>query len=493
MTVRANTDQSTAKLDLSDGPTLEFNSSGVHLQEGTALMRRHGKARRTIIIYVIALLVLGGLILAAAMRAPVELIPPEGPEMLALRQATDNAYYPLLEIGALLPTRPEPLKVLDPEFPQWKVDYKPEEGSIAGRLGVGRPDSDPLLRAYVFEDAEPALAKLREAFACSHYHYPELGNRNTDREHLHAPQGLAHILVGRIRFIVEENGSAEEAFGYLWDVLRLGQIVGSDGICEDFFSSWGIQISALSELPALARYAQSPETLVRAAERLKAFQASQPGLRKIFEGELRAVQNSYVGTGAGRSQPSNPMQWLGKLRYDVIIKRSFKFVGENREVLLEGWTVPFLELPAWESQHAELAQRVEEDLFFGNYSKQHSIAAGIKAMYRGSLLAIMLERYRLALGAYPESLEALTPQFTDELPQDPFSGKDFVYQRIEDDYLLYSVYRDQQDNGGRRNQQGKDYLIHTPPKWGEEEPEEEPRGPMRRLRGPEALRALRGQ
>ena len=63
--------------------------------------------------------------------------------------------------------------------------------------------------------------------------------------------------------------------------------------------------------------------------------------------------------------------------------------------------------------------------------------------------ALALERYRLATGRLPEQLEDLVPQYLAQVPIDPFDGQPLRYQRREPGYLLYSVFEDGQDNGGK--------------------------------------------
>jgi len=65
-------------------------------------------------------------------------------------------------------------------------------------------------------------------------------------------------------------------------------------------------------------------------------------------------------------------------------------------------------------------------------------------------IACALERYRLAHGGYPDSLDALSPGCIDELPHDIMSGVSYRYQlRSDGTYLLYSVGWNQADDGGK--------------------------------------------
>jgi hypothetical protein len=74
-------------------------------------------------------------------------------------------------------------------------------------------------------------------------------------------------------------------------------------------------------------------------------------------------------------------------------------------------------------------------------------------------VAIALERYRLAHGEYPASLDALSPQFIAKLPHDVINGQPLHYRRTSDpssqssdatsgQFILYSVGWNETDDGG---------------------------------------------
>jgi hypothetical protein len=66
-----------------------------------------------------------------------------------------------------------------------------------------------------------------------------------------------------------------------------------------------------------------------------------------------------------------------------------------------------------------------------------------------SRVAIALERYRLAHGEFPESLDALAPQFMEKIPHDIIGGKPLHYRRTDDgQFVLYSVGWNETDDGG---------------------------------------------
>jgi hypothetical protein len=60
-----------------------------------------------------------------------------------------------------------------------------------------------------------------------------------------------------------------------------------------------------------------------------------------------------------------------------------------------------------------------------------------------------LERYRLVHGEYPETLDALVPQFIETPPHDIIGSQPLHYRRTGDGkFLLYSVGWNETDDGG---------------------------------------------
>lgn len=62
-----------------------------------------------------------------------------------------------------------------------------------------------------------------------------------------------------------------------------------------------------------------------------------------------------------------------------------------------------------------------------------------------------LEYYYSKNKSYPEKLSDLVPKYLPSLPPDPFSGKPFVYKKINEGWQIYSVGSDLEDNGGEKH------------------------------------------
>jgi hypothetical protein len=84
-----------------------------------------------------------------------------------------------------------------------------------------------------------------------------------------------------------------------------------------------------------------------------------------------------------------------------------------------------------------------------NFLKATQTWAQKQTLANEAFVACGLERYRLAHGQYPESLEALVPQFADKLPRDIIGGQPLKYHRTADGrFVLYSVGWNEKDDGG---------------------------------------------
>jgi hypothetical protein len=84
-----------------------------------------------------------------------------------------------------------------------------------------------------------------------------------------------------------------------------------------------------------------------------------------------------------------------------------------------------------------------------NYSKAFQTLAYNQTLANEAQIACALERYHLAHGEYPETLDALAPQFIETIPHDIIGGQPLHYRRTDDGkFLLYSVGWNETDDGG---------------------------------------------
>jgi hypothetical protein len=86
-------------------------------------------------------------------------------------------------------------------------------------------------------------------------------------------------------------------------------------------------------------------------------------------------------------------------------------------------------------------------------------------MVNQAQIVCALERYHLARGEYPATLENLVPEYIQRIPPDLIGGQPPHYRRTEDGkFLLYSIGWTEKDHGG---QSGSNVMKDGDWVWGE--------------------------
>jgi hypothetical protein len=96
------------------------------------------------------------------------------------------------------------------------------------------------------------------------------------------------------------------------------------------------------------------------------------------------------------------------------------------------------------------AYKILAALAIPNYSRAFQTTAHNQTMADEAQIACALERYKLANGNYPETLDALAPQFIETIPHDIIGGQPLHYRCTDDGkFLLYSIGWNETDDGGK--------------------------------------------
>ena len=85
-----------------------------------------------------------------------------------------------------------------------------------------------------------------------------------------------------------------------------------------------------------------------------------------------------------------------------------------------------------------------------NFTKAMQVCAFNQSLANEAQIVCALERYRLAHGDYPETLDVLVPQFMEKLPHDIIGGQPLIYRTAANGkFLLYSIGWNETDDDGR--------------------------------------------
>jgi hypothetical protein len=86
-----------------------------------------------------------------------------------------------------------------------------------------------------------------------------------------------------------------------------------------------------------------------------------------------------------------------------------------------------------------------------------------KAQVEALITTLATIRFKQSTGDYPENLkELVTTGYLKKIPLDPFSDKPLVYKKTDDNFILYSVGLNFEDDDGQvyRDEKGKPQLWH---------------------------------
>jgi hypothetical protein len=127
--------------------------------------------------------------------------------------------------------------------------------------------------------------------------------------------------------------------------------------------------------------------------------------------------------------------WL--LRHDTRVQETARLPWPERRTALDALT-------ADEAGAPELAR-----LFVVNNTRAANVFESAMARCRCGAVAAALERHRRRHGRWPDSLAALVPDLLPAVPSDPFDSQPLRYRRLADGVVVYSVWIDRTDDGGK--------------------------------------------
>jgi hypothetical protein len=155
--------------------------------------------------------------------------------------------------------------------------------------------------------------------------------------------------------------------------------------------------------------------------------------------------------GAGKVVPSGwfDLEELNFNRtFDDMIRGALDPVGRQVSPRAVSEVGAFIGLPMPTPQ--QIAQhRLLASFLLPSLGRMPLKAAVNQVVVDQAALACALESCRLANGQYPETLNALVPQFMAHLPNDVITGQPYKYRRTADGhFVLYSVGWNAKDDGG---------------------------------------------
>jgi len=280
--------------------------------------------------------------------------------------------------------------------------------------------------------------------------------------HLARLRSAAQML--RIQALVSaEAGRLDEALDWCRVSLRMSQHAASEPTVIGQLVAIAMQaitldaveqiVSATDIHPALAHeFEQDLRQIDLYDTFTAAMVAERGGCRELFD-ELPQKRYKFSYDFGLRPCPlslrlyaswlGSPVQKLDQLTY-------LKYMGG----VIEATKLPYREAgPKIEGLGQEMAMmpsylvvtRLLRPIFSKATQRRDHAVASI-----GLCRAVLaLKAYKYERGGYPETLDQLERTLDWKLPEDPFSGQDFVYQRRGEGFMVYSLWSDLDDDGGQ--------------------------------------------
>jgi hypothetical protein len=339
------------------------------------------------------------------------------------------------------------------------------------------PAADVLLALSKYD--EP-IEELRQAAALPYSRFPLNYDADPPAAILlpHLEVLKQTILVLRLRAIAElQNGESGKALADVKLMLRLINSIRAD----PFLISHLVRIALLNITlqpvwEGLQDHNWSDAQLVELDQELGKldfladYEFSMRGERALSMANIdymRRTRNlgDFFGDVDVATGEKNSTPLIAKIAYHLIPN---SFFYQNELAIARGhqeWLLPVVDV----EQHLVSPQKVELATRSMDKMRTHwspntvlaamlfpSLEAAVKryAYAQNSVdmarVACALERYRLANGEYPESLDALQPRFIESLPHDVIGGQPLKYRRTDNgQFALYSVGWNGTDDGGK--------------------------------------------
>ncbi|HEU6447652.1 MAG TPA: hypothetical protein VFV23_04360 [Verrucomicrobiae bacterium] len=381
----------------------------------------------------------------------------------------NHSYSSVLEVPAI------PSGWLDAEITDlkpWQVYYR-QFAKMVPAAGIPiasqpqTPAQDVLLALSKFD---PVIEQLRRDSARPYSRFPIVYDADQPFDILlpHLAAVKRYELILQLRAISElQNGESGKALADVKLMLRLADSVKA----EPFLISHLVRIAVLQitmqpVYEGLAGHQWSDGQLVELDSELAKF-----NLLADYEYSMRGERNASISAVEGMRRNREIITFdsnfsVKRTKIAWIIPRAFFIQNELTIARMHQlYTLPAVDEEKQLAIPSHIDRlNVEADRELSHHFWPNKIFARMlfpslenaarKFVYSQELIdlartAIGLERYRLAHGNYPESLDALPSQFMPQIPHDIIDGQPLHYRRTGDgQFVLYSIGWNETDDGG---------------------------------------------
>jgi len=281
---------------------------------------------------------------------------------------------------------------------------------------------------------------------------------------------LVAALLSNDALLLAQDKDADGALASCRGTLNAGRSVGDEPSTLPQLVRIACRAIATRQAERVLAQGEPSEGALKQFHLLLEKEESEPLLLIAIRGEragmdrlMEAVQSGKVKISArdlfvtarftGQSAPSlgdDLRLWTpgsAKSQRAAMLRYMNRYV-ELAKLLPEQQQAPFRQLEATTKDQPVLVR-----LLVPTLSKISDAARRSQAQLRCAIVAVAAERYRLAKGRWPGTLDLLKEAgYIREAPSDPY-GQPLRWLRLDDGFEVYSIGPDGEDNGGKMDRQ----------------------------------------
>ena len=323
-------------------------------------------------------------------------------------------------------------------------------------------------------DNEKTLTLLHEAASIEHCRYPIDFNQQSDQAAPWLKELRASASLLRLKVLIQcESQNSEKALESIRTSWSLARSVGTPLLIHRLFHV-GIQSWTSQSIERILNRNQlTKEQLTRLSAWIEEPNIDE-GYRRALVGEqclglhtFQAPIHDIV------NQTKSGKGFLLALTLRKILGLHDRDTMEYINIMqdyIDTVELPYDErLAAFDSiqkavDHGERGSRLTR-MLMPAFGRIMQVETRHLAHLRVTQTALAVERYRLAKGHLPQSLDNLVPAYMEAVPIDPFDGRSLKYRTLESGFVVYSVGYDLTDDGGAERDSRKRDSKGKPLPW----------------------------
>jgi hypothetical protein len=323
--------------------------------------------------------------------------------------------------------------------------------------------------AVELKKAAPALAEARKLTDQGTGRYEVAWRKaylSTEMSHLRQIEAVEQLL--RLEgFRAAQEGEMDAALAAARGILDAGRSLGDEPMLESCLIRMNAHLNATGAIERVLAQGSATEAALADTQRLLEDEAAQNLLLLAARGERAGLHGLLLALESQELTVADliPSENADELTLDdklIAIFSDRTLVQQGAVERAHAWLLAYLtefvdiaKLPV--EQQKPLIDKLEARRAKASTAARKlappigqmaRVPHQTQALLRCAAAALAVERYRLAMGRWPEKLTDLTPDYFATVPLDPFDGKPVRFKRQKDGVVVYSIGPDGTDDGG---------------------------------------------